>query len=286
MTGPLAITAADTVLTVGGRRRRLAVPATWWTPQTAPQRGAIWLQHGFARSRGRMADLARQLAGSGFAVLTTSLRTVDPLARTVQHLGDNRPFLIDLATALAGPELTRSWRRVGLPDDPPLPPLASGHSAGADAVAFVAAKTMTLPRSIAGVVFLDPVRSARGDNLGSGVACLASAGIPIRTVAAPPSRCNADGSGLRRILPLVTGFAGVLLTSGSHADAEGGSTDHLARWMCGAVLAENVSALRTLTTDWLASMAAPGPVSPAPGDPDLEVLTASGSARLLWGEAA
>lgn len=233
-----------------------------------------------------MADLARHLADSGFAVLTTSLRTVDPLARTVQYLGDNRPFLSDLATALAGPELTRSWRRAGLPDDPPLPLLASGHSAGADAVAFVAATTLALPRSIAGVVFLDPVRSARGDNLGSGVARLAGAGIPIRTVAAPPSRCNADGSGLRRILPLVTGFAGVVLTNGSHADAEGGSTDRVAQWMCGAVLPGNVSALRSLTTDWLASMANLGPVSPAPGDPDLDVLTASGSARLLWGEAA
>lgn len=277
----------DTVVAVGDGRRALSVPATWWLADQVPSQGTVWLQHGFARSRRRMADLAGHLAASGFAVLTTSLRTADPHARTVQHLADNTPFLTDLAAALGGPELVRSWRRVGLPGSPPHPLLPVGHSAGADAAAYVAAELLTTPCPVAGVVFLDPVRSARGDNLGWGVARLAAADVPVRTVAAPPTRCNADGSGLRRILPLLSGFAGVLLTSGSHADAEGSSTDRLAQWLCGAVRADNVATLRTLTTGWLTAMAtADRPVSPGPEDPVIRQLAQSGRGRLLWGLAA
>ena len=231
-----------------------------------------------------MADLAHHLAASGLAVLTTSLRTADVHARTVQHLGDNRPFLTDLASALGGPELVTSWRRAELPGDPPAVLLAAGHSAGADAAAHVAAESLTLSRPVRGVVFLDPVPSARGDNLRGGVTRLTEADVPIRIVAAPPSRCNADGSGLRRVLPLLDGFVGVLLSDGSHVDAEGRSTGHLAQRMCGRVTPANVTALQTLTAAWLDSMARLArPTTPGPDDAPIAGLDAAGRARLLWG---
>ena len=277
--------AAESSLVVGGAARRLRVGATWTTPPPprAP-RATVWLQHGFARSRRTMTDLADHLADSGFAVLTTSLRTADFHARTVQYLRDNRPFLTDLAAALDGPELRASWKRAGLPGDPPAVLLATGHSAGADAAAHVAAETLTGTRRIGGLVLLDPVRSARGDNLGVGVMRLTAARVPIRIVAAPPSRCNAHGSGLRRVLPLLEGFAGILLTGGSHADAEGRSAGRLAQWMCGAVSPDNVSALETVTAAWLGAMARQEqPIAPGPHDPPIERLVAEDRARLLWG---
>lgn len=286
MTGARRTFSADSTVVVGRQGRTLRVDTTWTTPQPPASSGAVvWLQHGFARSRRQMADLAQHLAASGLAVLTTSLRTADVHARTVQYLRDNRPFLAELAVALGGPELVASWQRADLPGEPPAVLLAAGHSAGADAAAHVAAETLPLPRPARGLVLLDPVRSARGDNLGSGVVRLTGADVPIRIVAAPPSRCNATGSGLRRVLPVLTGFVGVLLSDGSHADAEGRSTGRLAQWMCGPVRPENVSTLQTLTADWLGSMARlERPTTPGPDDAPIAGLHAVGRARLLWGD--
>ena len=54
----------------------------------------------------------------------------------MQNLGDNTGFLDSLADALAT-DLPHAWAAAGLTGTPPTRLLAAGHSAGADAAAYV-----------------------------------------------------------------------------------------------------------------------------------------------------
>lgn len=284
-------TQIDTRLAISGEVRPIRIAATWWAPTTAPI-ALLWLQHGFARSRRRMAALAAAYASSGMLVLTTSLRSADPFARTVQNLRDNTRFLDEIGGMLSGADevLADSWsasRGATAIADQPLPDqlLLVGHSAGGDAVAYVAGRLVTTgARRASGVVLLDPVRSASGDNLATGLDHLSTTDTPVRIVAAAPSRCNAGGSGVTTALQHLSGFAGVRLTTGSHTDAEGADTDRLAARLCGAPTPDNVAALRSLSTAWLTE--ATGRNAAIAAGPESRLVTelvAAGRASVLWG---
>ncbi len=272
--------AIDARLPVTTGARTLDVPITWF-PASGPAAALVWLQHGFARSRRRMAPLASFLAAQGFTVLTTGLRTVDPFARTVQNLGDNTGFLDSLADVLAT-DLPHAWAAAGLPGTPPARLLAAGHSAGADAAAYVVGRLAGRHVDLGGALLLDPVKSVSGSNLADGLRAARRHNLPVRIVAAPPSRCNNHGSGVATALSQLTGFAGVRLTTGSHLDAEGPTADRLAALFCGAPHAGNVAAVAQLSALWLQGMS-----ETAPDELDRSALVAGlvaqGRAEELWG---
>lgn len=277
------VTAVDGRLGVTTGKRTLQVPVTWFLPAGSPT-AVVWLQHGFARSRRRMTPLASFLAGHGFAVLTTTLRTVDPLARTVQNLGGNTAFLDSVAGALAT-GLPAAWRQAGLSGTPPQHLLAAGHSAGGDAAAYVVGQLARRGDiDLAGAVLLDPVKSVSGSNMADGLRLSRDVSLPIRIVAAAPSRCNNHGSGVATAVSELAGFAGVRLTSGSHLDAEGVDADRLAALFCGAPLAANVVALQRLTNLWLLGML-DATRDDRQDSPLVQELAASGRAEVLWGQA-
>lgn len=273
-----APTAVDGQISVGRGARRLNVGATWWWPPGTPHT-LLWLQHGFARNRQRLAGLAAHVAAHGALVLTTTLRSADPFGRTVQRLADNTTFLSELAHALAREYHSLDESR-GDADRPSLRLCLAGHSAGADAVAYVAGRLVTDGIPVAAVVLLDPVRSATGTNLATGLRELSGASVPVRIVAAAPSRCNANGSGVAASLQHLRGFAGVRLTTGAHTDAEGPDTDWIAARLCGSPAPDNVAALRNLTTTWIT---APDIDGTGPNSPLVTGLVDAGRGSLLWG---
>ncbi len=272
-------TAVDGQISVGRGARRLNVAATWWRPPGTPHTW-LWLQHGFARSRRHLASLAAHYAANGVLVLTTSLRSADLFGRTVQRLRDNTRFLTAFADALAHEHHVLASQGSAA-NSGPLRLCLAGHSAGADAVAYVAGQLVADGLPAAAVVLLDPVRSATGTNLATGLQRLSGASVPVRIVAAAPSRCNANGSGVAASLQHLSGFAGVRLTSGSHTDAEGPDTDWLAARLCGSPAPDNVAALRDLSTAWITT---PNPEAVGPGSPLVTGLIDSGRGSPLWGQ--
>jgi hypothetical protein len=89
-------------------------------------------------------------------------------------------------------------------------------------------------------------------------------------IAAPPSACNAFGSGTSALLAARRGhFVGLQLVGGTHVDAEGPDSDPLAWLACGIPRPENVVALRTIATDWIRNAltgSAGGIVGGTPGE--------------------
>lgn len=282
--GPGMPAHSRTLIAADGHVHRAAT--TWWFPAREPL-ALLWLQHGFARGRDRMADLAAHYSAAGYLVMTTSLRSVDPFGRAVAHLVDNTRFLARMADVLSGRDgaLLESLRSTGVDVDMPRSLLMAGHSAGGDAVAFVAGRLTTEGSAdLRGVVLLDPVTSVRGSNLATGLGALQRAHVPVRIVAAAPGRCNRRGSGVDTALQHMPGFAGIRLTTGSHADAEGANTDRLAVRLCGAPLPGNVAALRALSTGWLNEAATRKPVPSVNPDGSLvDELVGSGRGHVLWG---
>ncbi|MBF6331151.1 alpha/beta hydrolase [Nocardia transvalensis] len=237
--------------------------ADWYRPSGSP-RGLIWLQHGFARSNANMADLARTYADAGYLVFSPSLPFMDLSGCTLQNLGDNTAFLNNLAALFSGDPagaLSASLTAAlgAALDAAALPQqfVFIGHSAGAEAVEYVAARLhQKYPQAWAGLrglILLDPVMSFLGDNTYRALTDLDATGLPILTVSGPPSLCNSFGSGtvaLQRTLHRP--FVGVQFDTGTHTDAEGASSDMLGDILCGAPHPANVKALRTLTLGWLA----------------------------------
>jgi hypothetical protein len=223
----------------------------------------VWLQHGFGRSAHHLASLAACLAGDGNLVLAPSLpsallplRLPRPFRHTagqrglsVNNLTGNRPLLDELAAALAnevGP-VARAASRDAAADGGLV---LIGHSAGADAVAWIAgALTATWSRPPAALILVDPVPSPTGDNLVAGLR--RAAGVPVRIVAAAPGRCNRNGLGTQLALSARPDASGFQLRTGSHADVEGVTSDHLARVLCGVPQPGNVAATRALIRTWV-----------------------------------
>jgi alpha-beta hydrolase superfamily lysophospholipase len=249
----------DTV-DIGCAGATLRQPVRWQLPP-GPPRGLVWLQHGFARSPANVADLAVRLARAGFVVFSPALPVASVAGCTEENLGDNTPFLRAVADLLnpVNPALARSFRRAeraaGRPPSPlPARAVLVGHSAGGEAMEFIAATLVAeVPGAVRGLVLLDPVSSFLGDTAVASLRRLDRTALPLAVVASPPAPCNGFGgntAAVRRIIRRP--FVGVRLVRGTHTDAEGASTDLLGELCCGAPSPADVSALQTLTAAWVA----------------------------------
>ncbi|MFF5228798.1 hypothetical protein [Dactylosporangium sp. NPDC000521] len=73
--------------------------ADWFLP-AGTAKGLVHLQHGFSRSNGNLADLAEHYAAAGFVVFAPTLPSAGIFGCTVSNLGNNDPFLNNVATWL------------------------------------------------------------------------------------------------------------------------------------------------------------------------------------------
>ncbi|MGW4248440.1 alpha/beta hydrolase [Nocardia sp. NPDC004722] len=236
----------------------------WYLPAGVP-RGLVWVQHGFARASENVAALSESLAAAGYLVFAPSLPFLNLDGCTLQNLGDNTAFLDQVAGLFttaddpSGPlarSLAAAAARAGR-TAPELPRrfVFLGHSAGAEAVEYVAHRLHTTAPAIwprvRGLVLLDPVKSFLGDNTDIALADLDPTGLPILTVSGPPSLCNALGSGTTALQTLLhRPFVGVRLPTGEHTDAEGDSSDTLGELFCGVPQSANVTVVQHLAIDW------------------------------------
>ncbi|ORT56351.1 alpha/beta hydrolase fold domain-containing protein [Streptomyces sp. CB03238] len=260
-----AVTKVSTTVDVSCTVLTYRQSADWYFP-SGPPKGLIWLQHGFSRANDHMTDLAGRYASAGYLVFAPTLRSADMFGCTLQNIGNNKPFLDNVATWFASADnassqLARSYasakRQAGRTDLGALPAafVFSGHSAGAEAAEYVAQRLRAAHPAaftkLRGLVLLDPVKSFIGNNTDASLSQLATTSLPILTVSAPGYSCNNSGSGtsaLQQLLPRP--FVGVRLTTGAHTDAEGSSTDDAGTLMCGTPQQKNVSALQTLAVGW------------------------------------
>ncbi|MEU7143249.1 alpha/beta hydrolase [Nocardia sp. NPDC046473] len=244
--------------------RTLHQNADWYLPAGTP-RGLLWLQHGFARTDANVAALAEDFAAAGYLVFAPSLPFIDISGCTLQNLGDNTGFLNNVAdlfgtatdpTAPLARSLARaadSARRTDLRIPDQL--VFIGHSAGAEAIEYVAHRLHTdYPGtwpSLRGLVLLDPVKSFLGNNTERALADLDTTALPILTISAPPSLCNSLGSGTAAVQQLLhRSYVGIRIGSGVHTDAEGPSGDLMGDLLCGTPESVNISTLRTLAIGW------------------------------------
>ncbi|NKZ07600.1 hypothetical protein [Actinomadura latina] len=238
--------------------------ADWYFPSGTPQ-GLVWLQHGFARSNGNVADLASAYAAAGYLVFAPTLPTANIFGCTLENLGNNTGFLgnvADLFVKMGDPsdKLGRSFAKAKAQAGRPglaLPGslVFSGHSAGGEAVSYVAGRLRTDGAAawarLRGLVLLDPVKSFIGGNLATGLTAVDGTGRMIRTISGPDGTCNNSGSGTDLVQADVHApFVGVRLTTGAHTDAEGASTDSAGTLACGTPKAENVATLQTFAVAW------------------------------------
>ncbi|TCJ97130.1 alpha/beta hydrolase [Nocardia alba] len=238
--------------------------ADWYLPASTP-RALIWLQHGFARTSAQLADLATDFADHGYLVFAPSLPFLDLSGCTLQNLGDNTGFLDHVSELFATADdptsaLPRSLATAAAAAGRPAPALPTdliflGHSAGAEAVAYVADHLRTdAPRTWAnlrGIVLLDPVKSFLGTNTDTALTGIDAAGLPALTISAPPSLCNNLGTGTAAVQAhLHRPFVGVLLPYGVHTDAEGTSSDAIGEALCGRPRVADSTTLHTLAIGW------------------------------------
>ncbi len=248
---------AQLAVPCSNRHGPTAVAADWYFPDREEVTGLVWLQHGFARRRTNVAGLARAIAvGAGAIVVAPSVSSNaasfsgcwingTALHQAVAHLfGDGFRALqacADVAADDAG------VGKISLPRGFVL----AGHSAGGNlatsAAGFTTIVTLDGDRgsepvvtNLRGVVLLDGVD--QGGSMATGLDRLrGDHARPVRTVAAPDSRCNAHGRGtkvLRRERP--GQFVGVCLADGTHVDAEGENSGKVARGVWNAHARERV----------------------------------------------
>ncbi|MFA1547879.1 hypothetical protein [Actinomadura chokoriensis] len=259
-----AVTRVQTTVEIRCAFTTLQQDADWYFPSGTPQ-GLVWLQHGFARSNANVADLASRYAGAGYLVFAPTLPTANLLGCTLQNIGNNTDFLgnvADLFAKMGDPsdKLGRSFAKAKAEAGRPglaLPGslVFSGHSAGGEAVSYVAGRLRTDGAAtwagLRGLVLLDPVKSFIGDNLGTGLAAVDGTGRMVRTISGPDGTCNNSGSGTDALQAGVHApFVGVRLTGGAHTDAEGASTDAVGTLACGTPKAENIATLQTFAVAW------------------------------------
>ncbi|MFA1542524.1 hypothetical protein [Actinomadura monticuli] len=269
LAGPLspahaAVTRVQTTVEIRCAFTTLNQGADWYFPSGTPK-GLVWLQHGFARSNANVADLASRYAAAGYLVFAPALPTANILGCTLQNIGNNTDFLGNVADLFAkmddpsdklGRSFTRAKTKAGrtglaLPGSL----VFSGHSAGGEAVSYVAGRLRTDSAAawakLRGLVLLDPVKSFIGDNLDTGLEAVDGTGRVIRTISGPDGVCNNSGSGTDAVQSDVHApFVGVRLTTGAHTDAEGASTDSVGTLACGTPNAENVATLQTFAVAW------------------------------------
>lgn len=255
------------------RRDGTTVSADWYRPPGEPT-GLVWLQHGFSRRKRHVASLAAAVAastgavvvaptiGSGFWSRSGCWINGDAMHRAIAQLFAGRFEWLQTSAAAAGL------------DSLPLPFVLAGHSAGGNLATAVAGHLAEAPPDggpgfdgLRGVVLFDGVD--HGGAMGAALDHLSGERFrPVWTIAAPDSSCNAKSSGTRALLQGRPGqFVGVRLTTGSHVDAEGTDGGRMASLVCGAVRAENVSAVRTLAASWIGALLAGRPGDALFADP-------------------
>ncbi|MFJ6797210.1 alpha/beta hydrolase [Streptomyces sp. NPDC091268] len=270
----------------------------WYFPAGAPK-GTVWLQHGFSRSNDHLEDIARRYAAAGFVVFAPTLPSADMFGCTVSNLGNNTAFLnnvADLFGKAADPndKLGRSFAdaaaKAGRPGlSLPAEFVFSGHSAGGEAVSYVANRLRTqYPAAFArlsGLVLLDPVNSFTGLNMANALNGLNTTNLPMHAISSPPYLANSQASGTKELTTDVhRDFLGIRLSTGSHCDAEGASTDTLCTLPNGAPQAANVAVLQEFATVW-ATDDVNGTVTAThrPGGARYETLRTAGTIQTLSG---
>ncbi|BCY12902.1 alpha/beta hydrolase [Actinoplanes sp. L3-i22] len=236
--------------------------ADWYFPAATSPKALVYLQHGFSRSKGNMAALAGKYQAAGFLVFVPTLPSTNGSGCTVNNTGSNPAFLKNVAAWFGNPAgpLAVSYAsaaatagRTG--STLPAPLVLAGHSAGGEAVTYVAGiLRTTYPAAFANLRFLqllDPVKSPSGTNMATGLAAIGGTTLPIYTISSPPYTANSNASGTVELTTTLNRpFLGVRLTTGSHCDAEGSSTNFLCTLTAGASKAANVTALQTLAVAW------------------------------------
>jgi triacylglycerol esterase/lipase EstA (alpha/beta hydrolase family) len=248
----------------------LTQDADWFFPDAATPKGLVFLQHGFSRSNANVFALARKYQAAGFLVFAPQLPSSNSNGCTVNNTGSNPAFLNNVAawlgTATAGGPLAVSYTAAAAKAGRagttlPAKYVLAGHSAGGDAVTYIANRLRTThPSAFAALrllQLLDPVKSPSGTNMADGLTGLATTSLPIFTISSPPYLSNSQASGTVELQNRVDRpFLGVRLTTGSHCDAEGSTTNFLCTLTGGASKAANVTALQTLAVNWAADAVA------------------------------
>ncbi|GHJ48021.1 hypothetical protein Cs7R123_53630 [Catellatospora sp. TT07R-123] len=273
--------------------------ADWFLPATTSPKGLVYLQHGFSRSNGNMADLAEHYAAAGFVVFAPTLPSADIFGCTVSNLGNNAPFLNNVAALLgtannASGALARSYANAAAKagrsgTSLPTTYVIAGHSAGGEVAAYVANRLRsTYPSQYARVALvqlLDPVKSFIGSNMPTGLKGIAPTGVPVYAISSPPYTANSNANGTVELTgDLHRPFLGVRLSTGCHCDAEGASTDGACTLTAGTPQQQNIAALQTLAVAW-ATDAATGTVTGGyyPGGAYYDSLVAAGVTQTLSG---
>ncbi len=196
--------------------------------------GAVWLQHGFARTPKHLAGLTQQLVNAGLEVLAPSL----PSLRRHRLLDD--PAVLN-QVALRLPPLS---------DSPGNRLVLLGHSVGGASLCHVAAALRQDGPEPLGLVLLDPNESLTGlmqPALG------ALGDLPVHAAVAPPNRCNRSGQAAEWLSALPNAEV-IEIPNGSHCDAEG-RADLACRMGCGKVDPEAARLVASLAVDWTCQLA-------------------------------
>lgn len=271
-------------------------PIDWYFP-SGNAKALVWLQHGFAENKGLYAGYARQLADSGFLVAATTLPSADLFGCTVNNAGNNTSYLNNIATLFGTKDASsgalnvsfRAARATAGRADLAMPQSLAfvGHSAGGEAVSYVAGRLRTAyPAAFAhlkGLVLEDPVASPAGSNLATGLSALAPTGVPVYALASPKNSCNADQSGTQQLINSLPGrFHGAQVSTGVHQDIYGTDNTALFNLICGTPKPGNTNAVRSLTTGWLTGFV-DGASNPAyfPGGSTYDALRSAGTISTL-----
>ncbi|KAH8678414.1 hypothetical protein BX600DRAFT_431693 [Xylariales sp. PMI_506] len=272
---------------------------TWWYIPDGTHKGLIWLQHGFARGGAHLTDLARRFSAEGFIVLTPSIPSANIFGYTLENLGNNHIFLSRIAALIgdianAEGRVATSFAKATTAAGQPglaLPSqlVLAGHSAGGEAIAFIAnAIRNHHPQTfgnLRGVILFDPVPSFFGDNLGTGISGLDSTDLRILTISGRRDSSNKQGKGTDLVQSMLhRPFVGARLVTGRHTDTEGASTDWIATTACGVPLPENVEILQKLAVSWAKDFFAGTTTEDQyPGGSYFESLVAAGRVKTLEG---
>ncbi|MBB2944435.1 hypothetical protein FB565_004164 [Actinoplanes lutulentus] len=270
MPAQAAAAEVDGDITVACASSTLTQDADWFFPSSENPAALVFLQHGFSRSNSNVFALARKYQAAGFLVFAPQLPSSNSNGCTVNNTGSNPAFLNNVAawlgTATTGGPLAVSYAAAATKAGRtgttlPAKYVLAGHSAGGDAVTYIANRLRTTHPSAFTALkllqLLDPVKSPSGTNMADGLTGLAPTSLPIYTVSSPPYLSNSQASGTVELQNRVDRpFLGVRLTTGSHCDAEGSTTNFLCTLTGGASKAQNVTALQTFTVNWAADAVA------------------------------
>lgn len=262
--------------------RIVSLPARWSIPAGQPT-ALAWVQHGFARTGERMADLADRLAADGLLVVAP---TVDALGGC--SLSDAGAIVAGIAEALVGRvdegALLASARDAGMAAGSlPTDLVLVGHSAGGAAMTGVAAELAASDAAgtLRLLLLLDPVES-RGGMMAASLPELEA--VEVLAIAGEPGPCNAEASGPAALGAARDSFHGVRIKGGCHCDPEGDSTNVACTIVCGTPVEEHVALLRRLAGAWVAD-AVGGTRTDGlyPGGDELERLIGDGTVTVLGG---